>query len=70
MNISWIIAMAAMIVCVIVILACRLYIIRTFDRISRILELCLSGKMNLLKETDETRESKIAVQLRTITGSA
>lgn len=66
MNISWIIAIVAIAISVITILASWLYIVKTYNKISMLIEQSLTGKVNLVKETDETRESKIAVQLRTI----
>lgn len=48
------------------VLICRFYIRKTMDQISDILEDCLIGKLDAVKEMKETRESKIAVQLRTI----
>ncbi|MDD4112959.1 MAG: HAMP domain-containing sensor histidine kinase, partial [Herbinix sp.] len=44
----------------------RLNIVKTYNKISSLLEQSLAGKVELVNETDETRESKIVAQLRTI----
>lgn len=56
----------AVVFCSFIIIASRLYIARTYEKISRIIENSLAGKTSPVQEMQDTRESKIARQLRII----
>lgn len=66
MKMIWLVTIIAVFFCVFVVLASSLYLSCTLKKISQIIESGLSGNMKHIKETDETRESKIAKQLRTL----
>ncbi|WMJ89984.1 sensor histidine kinase [Anaerocolumna sp. MB42-C2] len=66
MKLIWIVIIIAVCVCALTVLACRMYVNKTFDKISRIIQSSLTGNTDQIRETDETRESKFAKQLRKI----
>lgn len=66
MRMIWLVIIIAILFCTFLLMISRLYIARTFDKISRIIENSLAGKISQVQEMEDTRESKIAAQLRII----